>query len=331
MDISDTDNEILSNIQNLQTMEKELFATLEKNINNNQLSDTQKNDIINKINQLAQNRIDLYYTLGTVNNFYQKNLSDTNTVLTNQTNSINIVEEELNTAKRRLSKIKEETMNNLRLVEINNYYTEQYKEHAKLMKIVIFTFIPILLFTMLWKNGLLDDLWYMILCGFVSIVGIIWFLWIVIRIWNRDNMNYQEFDWFFLPSMGPMPTGAGFGIDPWAANLICIGQQCCYPGSTWDPSLNQCSPDTTCATSSSTTSSPSSTSSTSTTSSPSTTSNLVSNVASSRQNKFVSNATASNVTQEPFDTLLEHSFIKHSQVYKKPDYTLNNHYKPLGY
>jgi hypothetical protein len=57
----------------------------------------------------------------------------------------------------------------------------------------------------------------------------------------RDNMNYQEYDWYFDPKAAP--TGSSNATDPWATTNLpgtCIGQACCSDGQTWDPTINQC-------------------------------------------------------------------------------------------
>ena len=42
--------------------------------------------------------------------------------------------------------------NKMRLVEINDYYGDKYAEHSQLMKIVIFTLIPVIILAILNKN-----------------------------------------------------------------------------------------------------------------------------------------------------------------------------------
>ena len=54
------------------------------------------------MNQLSNMRINLYQTLSGVNSYYQNALSSSQGTLKEQTAAIYIVENELNTAKRRL-------------------------------------------------------------------------------------------------------------------------------------------------------------------------------------------------------------------------------------
>ena len=67
-DSQQTNEQILNDIQTLQTMEQQLFSNLENNPN---LNTEQQQEIIEKMNQLSNMRINLYQTLSGVNNYYQ--------------------------------------------------------------------------------------------------------------------------------------------------------------------------------------------------------------------------------------------------------------------
>jgi hypothetical protein len=71
----------------------------------------------------------------------------------------------------------------------------------------------------------------------------------------RDNMNYQEYDFYFDPNTAPVgPTTDG--DDPWLSLKIpgtCVGEYCCSDGLTWNSDINQCVGSSTVTASSSTT------------------------------------------------------------------------------
>ena len=57
----------------------------------------------------------------------------------------------------------------------------------------------------------------------------------------RDNMNYQEYDWYFDPNAAP--SGSSSSDDPWISGVdlgTCIGNACCSEGLVYDSALNQC-------------------------------------------------------------------------------------------
>jgi len=117
--------EILTDIQSLQGIEQNLFNSLE----NPNLTSEEQESIINKINRISEMRINLYKTLTGVNSFFQQALSNSRGTLTEQTAAIGVIEDELNQAKKRLRELEQEKNNKIRLVEINNYYSQQYEEY----------------------------------------------------------------------------------------------------------------------------------------------------------------------------------------------------------
>ena len=237
--IEENNQQLLNDIQSLQSMEQDLFNSLETNPN---LTSQQQQKIIEKINQISQMRINLYKTLSSVNSYYQTALVTSQGTLKEQSSAIQIVENELNQAKERLRLIEEEKNNKIRLVEINSYYGDKYAEHSSLMKIIIFMLVPVIILTLLNKKGFLPNTIYY---GLISIIAAIggYFIWMRIgSIIMRDNMNYQEYDWMFDPKSAP--TGSSNSSDPWFNSSInigtCIGQECCSEGQIYDTSLNLC-------------------------------------------------------------------------------------------
>jgi hypothetical protein len=242
--VAQNNEQILTDIQSLQQMEQQLFNSLETNTT---LSPQQQQQIVEKMNQLSNMRINLYQTLSGVNSFFQNSLSSSVGTLQEQTVAIGIVENELNQAKKNLELLESEKNNKIRLVEINDYYGEKYSEHSQLMKIIIFTLVPVIILAFLNNKGILPNIIYYILLIIVAIIGA-YFFWIrIASIIMRDNMNYQEYNWNFDPSKAPSGS-ASLSNDPWLTTNMpgtCIGQECCSTGQTWDAALNQCAGDST--------------------------------------------------------------------------------------
>jgi len=238
-DISQNNEKILDDIQMLQQMEQNLFNNLETNTN---LTPQQQQEIVEKMNQISNMRINLYQTLSGVNNFFENALSSSVGTLREQSVAIGIVENELNHAKKSLEALESEKNNKIRLVEINDYYGDRYAEHSKLMKIIIFTLIPVIILAILNNKGFLPSKIYYILLIIVCLIGAYFFWRTYFSIFYRDNMNYQEYNWGFNPANAVKGTEI-VGPDPWVSNInigTCIGQQCCSHGQKWDASLNQC-------------------------------------------------------------------------------------------
>lgn len=237
--ISQNNEQLITDIQLLQQMEQQLFNNLETN---STLTSQQQETIIEKINQLSNMRINLYQTLSGVNSFFQNALSSSVGTLQEQTTAIHIVENELNQSKRRLEALEAERNNKIRLVEINNYYSDKYVEHSQLMKIIIFTLVPITLLAILNNKGFLPNSIYYTLIVIISLIGAFFFWRRYASIILRDNMNYQEYSWPMNASALPRATSTTTSSDPWKTNIssTCIGENCCSAGLSWDSTIGQC-------------------------------------------------------------------------------------------
>lgn len=241
--VQQNNEQILNDIQSLQQMEQQLFSNLESNPN---LSTEQQEQIIEKMNQLSNMRVNLYQTLSGVNNYFQNALNNSIGSLQEQVIAIGIVENELNNSKTRLEVLEQEKNNKIRLVEINSYFGDKYAEHSQLMKIVIFTLIPVIILALLNNKGILPNMIYYILLVIVSIIGAVFFWYRFGSIIMRDNMNYQEYKWHFNPNAAP--TGSSNTTDPWSGGVnlgTCIGDACCSDGLKYDNNLNKCVDTTT--------------------------------------------------------------------------------------
>ena len=237
--VQENTTQILNDIQSLQSIEQQLFNSLEENTG---LTTDQQKKLIEKINNISKMRINLYETLNGVNSFFQNTLANSKGTLTEQTAAIDIVEKELNTSKKRLKILEEEKNNKVRLVEINDYYGQKYAEHTDLMKIIVIMLVPILILAILFNKGILPEKIYYILIAIIGLIGAV-FIWrTVFSIVLRDPMNYQEYNWYFDPSTAPTSTSSS-STDPWASNSNfgnCVGDACCSDGLVYDSSLNQC-------------------------------------------------------------------------------------------
>ena len=239
-DTQETTQQILNDIQTLQTMEQQLLNSLETNPS---LTTQQQEQIIQKIKDISSMRINLYRTLNNISGFYQNSLSSSQGTLQEQTSAIQIIENELKKSRSRLQFLEEAKNNKIRLVEINTYFGEKYAEHANLMKIIIFTLVPVIILAILHNKKILPDNIYYILVSIVSLIGAIFFWRRMFSIWRRNNMEYQTYDWYFDASGANTtnPSDLSGNTDPWASqSATCIGSACCSSGQTWDASLNQC-------------------------------------------------------------------------------------------
>jgi len=231
---------ILIDIEALQVIEQKLFQNLEVT----GLTDDQRNEIITKINDISNMRLKLYLTLSGINRFYKNALSNTRDTLVQQTDTISMVESELNSARKRLTTLEEEKNNKIRLVEINDYYGQKYEEHTYLMKILIAIMVPILVLSLLLRKGILPSQIYFILVFTVAIIGGFFLSKVLSSVLTRDSMNYQAYNWAFDAASAPRKISST-NSDPWASISFpdtgtCVGNACCSTGLIYDETNNIC-------------------------------------------------------------------------------------------
>jgi hypothetical protein len=240
--LQERNEQVLNNISQLQIQEKDLHNSLD----DASLSSEQKRIIMDRINQISQIRMNLYSGLKDMFSSYKQNMDSSTTTLDQSMAAVNILEDELNNAKRRMGLIDEQTNNKQRLVEINTYYGKRYSAHSKLMKTIVFICIPIIILAVLANKGILPAKIYMILSGIILVIGCVLLGLQLIDISNRDDMNWDEYDWHFNKSGAPEPvinTNASATANPWALpSLTCVGNECCYTGSVYSSTTNTCVP-----------------------------------------------------------------------------------------
>jgi hypothetical protein len=159
--------------------------------------------------------------------------------------AIDIIENELNEAKKRLNELENEKISKLRLVEINTYYGKQYNAHANIMKTIVLFCIPIILLAVLANSGILPPTIYAFLTGLIIVIALFIIGYKLVDISNRDNMNWDEYNWYFNKSDAPSDTAdASSSTNPWTIpSITCVGSECCYEGSTYDSTKNICIPN----------------------------------------------------------------------------------------
>jgi len=235
-------DQTLANITDLQTIEMQLYQSLD----NNKLTKEQRSLIIDKINQIAQTRMTLYHSISNMASAYQQNVTTSSNTIQEQMLAIDIVENELNVAKGRLNLLEEQKYNKLRLVEINTYYGKQYNAYKDIAKNIVYVCILVLIIVILGKRGILPTNIYITINVLVIGIAAIIIGKQIIKLFNKDNMNFDEYDWYFDKSKAPIDTtySSGSGSsDPWAIpNTTCVGATCCdiENGFVYDSTKNIC-------------------------------------------------------------------------------------------
>ena len=110
-DMQSSHKETLSNIQDLQNMEKALYSQLDTTTNGTTLSQDDQEQIITRINELSAMRTNMFESLKEIYTFQAGNVANTRNDLVNQITTAGIVENELNNAKKTLEALEKEIKN----------------------------------------------------------------------------------------------------------------------------------------------------------------------------------------------------------------------------
>jgi hypothetical protein len=241
--LQERNQQVLNNIAQLQIQERDLHKSLD-DIN---LTTEQKHSIINRINEISQMRMNLYASLKDMTSFYKENISTSRNTLGQSITAIDILENQLNESKKKLNIIEDQKSNKQRLVEINTYFGKRYNAHSNLMKIIVFICIPVIILTVLANKGILPLNIYRLLTVIILVIGVILIGLQLIDISYRDDMNWDEYEWYFDKNNAPVSNTYDDSYsykNPWTLpSITCIGSDCCYDGSTYDPDKNMCIPN----------------------------------------------------------------------------------------
>jgi hypothetical protein len=241
--LQERNQQVLDNISQLQIQEKDLY----KSLDDVSLSSQEKTQIINKINEISQIRMNLYSGLKDMYSYYQQNVTASRSTLGQSMVAIDVLENELNDSKLKMNLIEDQKNNKLRLVEINTYFGKRYNAHSNLMKTIVFMCIPVIFLAFLFNRGILPSNIFKLLSVIIFVIGIVLIGLQLIDMSNRDEMNWDEYNWYFDTKNAPNNTTQQTESEsnPWTTpSVMCVGSACCYDGSSYDSIKNICVPNT---------------------------------------------------------------------------------------
>jgi hypothetical protein len=236
--LNQRNEQVLEYITQIQNQEMALY----KSLNETKLTPEEKQMKINKINELTQIRLNLYESIKELLDTYKQNTVDSTNTLKQQVMAINIMEEELNSAKNVLNYVDAQKINKIRQSEINIYYGKRYNTLSKLAKTIIFFSVLLLILAMIYSWNLLPNFIYYFFMGIILIIATIVIINQLIDITSRNNMNWDEYEWInTFPKTDVSISGKI--TNPWASLGTCVGSQCCSDGTTYNENTFRCVPD----------------------------------------------------------------------------------------
>ena len=241
--MQERNSQLLSDIQNLQKQEQNLYNELQNKASSNTLTDNEKNTITSKITDIYQIRMSLYQNLKDTFSLYESTASSSAVTLREQKYAIDIIEKQLAIERGRLAKLQEDKSNKLRMVEFNSSYASQYQAQTQILKTIAFWCLPLIVIIVVSNQGLISSNVANVLMAITMLIGGSIIVLMIIDSLNRDNMNYNEYSWFFNPNNVDTSTTSSDTRDPWIAPVIagtCVGQECCSDNQTFNTDNNKC-------------------------------------------------------------------------------------------
>lgn len=168
------------------------IASLEGSTNSDDVARIQKLTDENKklqdgIDQIQNNTSTMNENIETINDLtaYTSNIIESESILTSE----------------RLAKMKNESSNKMRMVEINNYYSNKYNDQSEIMKIIILTCVIVLF---LWYvNTIVESSIFYVLIAIVVAIGVIVVFWKSYYLMLRNNIDYNQFEFDVKPAKLP--------------------------------------------------------------------------------------------------------------------------------
>ena len=244
----------LNHIHKIQEKEREMYAKLNTATTNKALSPSDKSATVTHINELSAIRQELFKSLKDRYKFETDKASGSQSDILDQISTVEIVENELNNAKKTLDMLETDKNNKLRMVEINTYYSKRYEAQANIMKRLVLICIPLLILAVLMQKGKIPQRLGGALISAVLVIGVIMVGSLIYDLMKRDKMNFDKYTWFWnsaandptvieydraqLEKIGAMDNihqqvGAALGT--------CIGDDCCGETTRWNADKQICS------------------------------------------------------------------------------------------
>uniref|UniRef100_A0A6C0B815 Uncharacterized protein n=1 Tax=viral metagenome TaxID=1070528 RepID=A0A6C0B815_9ZZZZ len=243
--------ELMNEISQLQKTEEQLYEVLFRNAQNvalgkqSTMTNSEINTIATQINSLTASRVKLYNSLS---QYYKHDVVLENSVkktIKQQTDTLKILERELNKSKQNLAKLEDEKYNQLKMIEINSYFSKQYDAHIKLMRLITIVGICMLATLLLTYIEPLKSA-SIPLFNIVLVIGVFLIIKVIIDMYLRRNDNYDEYSWFAAPTTDNdvtrvnSETSTSF-IDVSGIDVpFCYGSSCCSTGTVWDEASYTC-------------------------------------------------------------------------------------------
>jgi len=228
-----------------QQYERELYAVLKEDADNvaagnpPKLSDTDRDEIVEQINDEGEKRRQLYELVTTTRAAQRAAESMAERAAKQQIETFKFIEKNLDASKTAINAIMEERQKKMKLVEINTYFGKTYQGYGKLARgvviVAVFFLIPYFLRKKYNSNTVAGPLEMLI-----KILGGLYILFLIFDIASRRNDNYDQYIFPMAPTNKMDLINANNAANSKIIDIsgidipeLCAGSFCCGPGTKW--------------------------------------------------------------------------------------------------
>ena len=238
---------LVNNIQESQKQEQNLYLDLEKLPSNNAGSEIQK-EIAEKINNTVNARIALFKQLHIVYDLIDDNVTNEKIQLKDQMHILEMMDKHLQQSRKTLMQNKNLNVSNLRMTEINTYYSDKYRAQYAIVRLIVILCLPLLILAILRNRNIIPTNLSGLLATLVFIIGFFLIIPRIIDIYSRNNMVFSQYDFPFDPTQDSTSNQDGESdlLKKWGKDLKlleegeCIGPACCGKGMVYDNKKEVC-------------------------------------------------------------------------------------------
>lgn len=189
---------IIKEIRKIENQEMNILTRLNKYevISNEELS----NKLRDKLEKLNKRKTNLYRYLEQIYAKEKNNVALNKRFIKNQSEAAQVLQTQAQNVQNLNSELRDQELDQRRMVEINTYYNDRYQAYIDLMKLIIYIAVPVLIISFLAKRNILSFNVALGLSGVVLIIGFVLLLMKITDLSNRNNMNFNEYDWKFDPT-----------------------------------------------------------------------------------------------------------------------------------
>lgn len=251
-------NNLLGKIQNLQSVQKRLHTELSTLPPNSNFERQQL--LLTQIDNINAQKIALFKNLYSLNHVLQDEYNASAADLQVRTEMLQMIETQLKATQQRLREQRNQNINNLRMTQINDYYSGYYGIYLKIFRYIVYTCVFLVIIVFLRQRYIIGSKLTNGLAFIILAIGGYYTFSTLYDLSNRNNMVITEYDFPVDPDTKPHHDSGGDDIDvsgAWVDDLSrwkkdiellaegeCLGPACCVgDGLTFDKKKMICKLD----------------------------------------------------------------------------------------